>query len=41
MASAVLAGGTVAGTWVSAPIAGRTHISQQLHQRLQEQVHSR
>ncbi|KAM9600319.1 phosphatidylinositol 3,4,5-trisphosphate 5-phosphatase 2-like isoform 3-T3 [Morphnus guianensis] len=39
-ASAVLAGGAGAGTWVSAPIAGRTHISQQLHQRLQEQVHS-
>ncbi|XP_055583255.1 phosphatidylinositol 3,4,5-trisphosphate 5-phosphatase 2-like isoform X5 [Falco cherrug] len=30
----------MAGTWLSAPIAGRTHISQQLHQRLQEQVHS-
>ncbi|XP_074003273.1 phosphatidylinositol 3,4,5-trisphosphate 5-phosphatase 2-like [Numenius arquata] len=39
-ASAVLAGGAGTGTWVSAPIASRTHISQQLHQRLQEQVHS-
>ncbi|NXM65351.1 SHP2B phosphatase, partial [Serilophus lunatus] len=28
------------GTWPSAPITGRTHIPQQLHQRLQEQVHS-
>ncbi|KAM9274124.1 LOW QUALITY PROTEIN: phosphatidylinositol 3,4,5-trisphosphate 5-phosphatase 2-like [Morus bassanus] len=39
-ASAVLAGGAGAGTWLGAPIAARTHISQQLHQRLQEQVHS-
>ncbi|XP_009463633.1 PREDICTED: phosphatidylinositol 3,4,5-trisphosphate 5-phosphatase 2-like [Nipponia nippon] len=39
-ASAVPAGGAGAGTWLSAPVAGRTHISQQLHQRLQEQVHS-
>ncbi|NXU47046.1 SHP2A phosphatase, partial [Turnix velox] len=28
------------GTWVSAPFTGRSHISQQLHQRLQEQVDS-
>ncbi|XP_017674620.1 PREDICTED: phosphatidylinositol 3,4,5-trisphosphate 5-phosphatase 2-like [Lepidothrix coronata] len=28
------------GTWPSAPVAGQTHIPQQLHQRLQEQVHS-
>ncbi|NWY56740.1 SHIP2 phosphatase, partial [Chionis minor] len=40
MASAVTAGGAGTGTWLGAPIAGRTHISQQLHQRLQEQVHS-
>ncbi|XP_055583252.1 phosphatidylinositol 3,4,5-trisphosphate 5-phosphatase 2B-like isoform X2 [Falco cherrug] len=40
VASVVPAGGAMAGTWLSAPIAGRTHISQQLHQRLQEQVHS-
>ncbi|XP_075576605.1 LOW QUALITY PROTEIN: phosphatidylinositol 3,4,5-trisphosphate 5-phosphatase 2-like [Pelecanus crispus] len=39
-ASAVPSGGAGAGAWLSAPIAGRTHISQQLHQRLQEQVHS-
>lgn len=39
--SAVPAGGAAAGSWLSAPIATRTHISQQLHQRLQEQVHSR
>ncbi|NXJ68108.1 SHIP2 phosphatase, partial [Rostratula benghalensis] len=40
MASAVLTGGAGTGTWVNAPITTRTHISQQLHQRLQEQVHS-
>ncbi|KAM6413455.1 phosphatidylinositol 3,4,5-trisphosphate 5-phosphatase 2-like [Rhynochetos jubatus] len=40
MASMVLAGGAGAGLWLSAPLASRTHISQQLHQRLQEQVHS-
>ncbi|NWH66397.1 SHP2B phosphatase, partial [Geococcyx californianus] len=34
------AGGSRVGTWLSPPIASRTHISQQLHQRLQEQVHS-
>ncbi|NXG12542.1 SHIP2 phosphatase, partial [Sakesphorus luctuosus] len=28
------------GTWPSAPMAGQPHIPQQLHQRLQEQVHS-
>ncbi|XP_027518935.1 phosphatidylinositol 3,4,5-trisphosphate 5-phosphatase 2-like [Corapipo altera] len=28
------------GTWPSAPVAGQTHIPQQLHQRLKEQVHS-
>ncbi|XP_071425743.1 phosphatidylinositol 3,4,5-trisphosphate 5-phosphatase 2-like [Pithys albifrons albifrons] len=28
------------GTWASAPMTGQTHIPQQLHQRLQEQVHS-
>ncbi|NXM05024.1 SHIP2 phosphatase, partial [Tyrannus savana] len=28
------------GTWPSAPTAGQTHIPQQLHQRLQEQIHS-
>ncbi|XP_072733412.1 phosphatidylinositol 3,4,5-trisphosphate 5-phosphatase 2-like isoform X1 [Ciconia boyciana] len=39
-ASAGPAGGAGAGAWLSAPIAGRTHISQKLHQRLQEQVHS-
>ncbi|XP_074690968.1 phosphatidylinositol 3,4,5-trisphosphate 5-phosphatase 2 isoform X2 [Strix aluco] len=39
-ASVVSAGGAGAGPWLSAPIAGRTHIPQQLHQRLQEQVHS-
>ncbi|KAM6124669.1 phosphatidylinositol 3,4,5-trisphosphate 5-phosphatase 2-like [Phoenicopterus ruber ruber] len=39
-ASAVPAGGAGAGVWLGAPVAGRTHISQQLHQRLQEQVHS-
>ncbi|NWS47461.1 SHP2A phosphatase, partial [Probosciger aterrimus] len=38
--SAVPAGGAAAGSWLSAPIATRTHISQQLHQRLQEQLHS-
>ncbi|KAM6057017.1 LOW QUALITY PROTEIN: phosphatidylinositol 3,4,5-trisphosphate 5-phosphatase 2-like [Theristicus caerulescens] len=40
VASTVPAGGAGAGTWLSAPVTGRTHISQQLHQRLQEQVHS-
>ncbi|XP_053931987.1 phosphatidylinositol 3,4,5-trisphosphate 5-phosphatase 2 isoform X2 [Cuculus canorus] len=40
VASTVPAGGAGVGTWLSAPIASRTHISQQLHQRLQEQVHS-
>ncbi|XP_062495935.1 LOW QUALITY PROTEIN: phosphatidylinositol 3,4,5-trisphosphate 5-phosphatase 2-like [Pezoporus occidentalis] len=40
MVSAVPAGGAAAGSWLSAPIAAQTHISQQLHQRLQEQVHS-
>ncbi|NXV84996.1 SHP2A phosphatase, partial [Calonectris borealis] len=40
VASAVPAGGAGAGAWLGVPIAGRTHISQQLHQRLQEQVHS-
>ncbi|NWQ90568.1 SHIP2 phosphatase, partial [Burhinus bistriatus] len=40
MASVVPAGGAGKGAWLSAPITGRTHISQQLHQRLQEQVHS-
>ncbi|XP_074456189.1 phosphatidylinositol 3,4,5-trisphosphate 5-phosphatase 2-like isoform X2 [Larus michahellis] len=39
-ASAVPTWGAGTGAWLSAPIAGRTHISQQLHQRLQEQVHS-
>ncbi|XP_042663405.1 phosphatidylinositol 3,4,5-trisphosphate 5-phosphatase 2-like [Tyto alba] len=39
-ASAVPAGGAGAGAWLGAPITGRTHIPQQLHQRLQEQVHS-
>ncbi|NWU65482.1 SHIP2 phosphatase, partial [Pterocles burchelli] len=39
-ASAALAGGAGVGAWVSAPTTGRTPISQQLHQRLQEQVHS-
>ncbi|CAM9369114.1 unnamed protein product [Bubo scandiacus] len=39
-ASAVLAGGAGVGPWLRAPIASRTHIPQQLHQRLQEQVHS-
>ncbi|KAM4660083.1 phosphatidylinositol 3,4,5-trisphosphate 5-phosphatase 2-like [Amazona ochrocephala] len=38
--STVLAGGGTAGSWLSAPITTWTHISQQLHQRLQEQVHS-
>ncbi|NXT95550.1 SHIP2 phosphatase, partial [Anhinga rufa] len=38
--AASMAGGAGAGMWLGAPIAGRTHISQQLHQRLQEQVHS-
>ncbi|XP_074962675.1 phosphatidylinositol 3,4,5-trisphosphate 5-phosphatase 2-like isoform X1 [Phalacrocorax aristotelis] len=38
--AASVAGGAGAGTWLGAPVAGRTHISQQLHQRLQEQVHS-
>ncbi|KAJ7420882.1 phosphatidylinositol 3,4,5-trisphosphate 5-phosphatase 2-like protein [Pitangus sulphuratus] len=37
MASAVPA---TVGTWPSAPTAGQTHIPQQLHQRLQEQIHS-
>ncbi|XP_065545575.1 phosphatidylinositol 3,4,5-trisphosphate 5-phosphatase 2-like isoform X2 [Lathamus discolor] len=39
-ASAAPGGGAAAGSWLSASIATRTHISQQLHQRLQEQVHS-
>ncbi|NWX03029.1 SHIP2 phosphatase, partial [Caloenas nicobarica] len=39
-ASTVPAGGAGTGGWLSTPIAGRTHISQQLHQRLQEQIHS-
>ncbi|KAM6061139.1 phosphatidylinositol 3,4,5-trisphosphate 5-phosphatase 2-like [Chlamydotis macqueenii] len=39
-ASVVLAGGAGTGAWLGAPVPGRTHISQQLHQRLQEQVHS-
>ncbi|NXG71299.1 SHIP2 phosphatase, partial [Baryphthengus martii] len=39
-ASVVSAGVAGAGGWVSAPLPGRPHISQQLHQRLQEQVHS-
>ncbi|XP_013224777.3 phosphatidylinositol 3,4,5-trisphosphate 5-phosphatase 2-like isoform X1 [Columba livia] len=38
--SAVPAGGARTGGCLSVPIAGRTHISQQLHQRLQEQIHS-
>ncbi|NXL34556.1 SHIP2 phosphatase, partial [Glaucidium brasilianum] len=38
--SAVSTGGAGAGPWLSAPIVARTHIPQQLHQRLQEQVHS-
>ncbi|XP_010015680.1 PREDICTED: phosphatidylinositol 3,4,5-trisphosphate 5-phosphatase 2, partial [Nestor notabilis] len=38
--SVVPASGAGAGSWHSAPITTRTHISQQLHQRLQEQVHS-
>ncbi|XP_061862442.1 phosphatidylinositol 3,4,5-trisphosphate 5-phosphatase 2 isoform X2 [Colius striatus] len=40
VASAGPAGTASVGTWLSAPVTGRTHISQQLHQRLQEQVHS-
>ncbi|XP_054695729.1 phosphatidylinositol 3,4,5-trisphosphate 5-phosphatase 2-like isoform X1 [Grus americana] len=40
VASTVPAGGAGVGAWLSTPIASRTHISQQLHQRLQEQVHS-
>ncbi|XP_061217934.1 phosphatidylinositol 3,4,5-trisphosphate 5-phosphatase 2 [Neopsephotus bourkii] len=38
--SAVPASAAAAGSWLSAPITTQTHISQQLHQRLQEQVHS-
>ncbi|KAK2545467.1 phosphatidylinositol 3; 4; 5-trisphosphate 5-phosphatase 2-like protein [Columba livia] len=38
--SAVPAGGARTGGCLSVPIAGQTHISQQLHQRLQEQIHS-
>ncbi|XP_064015071.1 phosphatidylinositol 3,4,5-trisphosphate 5-phosphatase 2-like [Pogoniulus pusillus] len=40
VASTALAGAGSTGTWLSAPVASRTHISQQLHQRLQEQVRS-
>ncbi|NWH71105.1 SHIP2 phosphatase, partial [Piaya cayana] len=36
----VPAGGAGVGAWPSAPVTSRTHISQQLHQRLQEQIHS-
>ncbi|NXT23104.1 SHIP2 phosphatase, partial [Syrrhaptes paradoxus] len=39
-ASAALGGGAGVGAWVSAPLTGRAPISQQLHQRLEEQVHS-
>ncbi|NXF32166.1 SHIP2 phosphatase, partial [Nyctibius bracteatus] len=40
MASVAVAGGAGAGAWLGPPVAGRTPISQQLHQRLQEQIHS-
>ncbi|XP_010190737.1 PREDICTED: phosphatidylinositol 3,4,5-trisphosphate 5-phosphatase 2 [Mesitornis unicolor] len=40
VASAILAGGAGTDAWLSAPIASQPHISQQLHQRLQEQAHS-